>query len=101
MSAQEKKFTHAELCQTLWEMGGDQFAKFMEDAIRADIDDRQLLLAFEAMIGRKVAIFASHMKQEGREERLAQIMGQIQTFALAWITLDAATHAYKKAGGDA
>lgn len=102
MSAQEKKFTDIELCQMLWETRGDNFSKFMSDAIRADIPDADLLLAFEATMAGKVAIFASFMKDKGRRQLLAQIMGRIHGYVLEGLdALDAAAQADRKDGGDA
>jgi len=108
MSAQEKKFTGAEICEMLAKTRPDDFAKFMCDAIRAGFDSEETRRAVEANLASNLLIFVSFTKRENRAALAREMASNILDFVLREaddfeeaLTRDIAARVDQKAGGDA
>lgn len=108
MSAQEKKFTGAEICEMLAKTRPDDFAKFMCHAVRAGFDGKDLRRAFEANIASNLLIFVSFTERGSRAALARTMASNILDFVLReaeefddQIARDIAAQAERKDGGDA
>lgn len=108
MSAQEKKFTRAEICEMLMKTRPDDFGKFMCDAIRAGFDGEEMRRAFEANMASNLLIFVSFTPRENRAALARRMAADILDFVLREaddfeeaLTRHIAAQVDQKAGGDA